>query len=353
MRRRRTFLIVFVVLVLVLIIGVVALVVLGGGFGGRAVPPPTQVAPEFEVTPEIRTERVVVALQTIPRGMRIPPDAVEIRAWPMDKDFPVDPVYDLADVVGMVASIEIPMHRPVRKKMVKQVYLGDGSEISLAIPKGKVAIAMPVTAMSAVANAVSPNDRVDVLISFSIIDVDEDLQIKLPLFLVGGEDFLSGGQPTGEQLPRLVSQYSVQNALVMGVGLWTGELPDIVAITPGEEPVEEAPSIPVIEDEEPAPPPGPLPDFPALLKVTVVTLAVDPQDALVLKWVWESNAAIHLVLRSANDTEVYAQPEAVSLQYMIDRFQISVPAKLPHAAENQFEYRLITEAEERAQPPQE
>jgi hypothetical protein len=37
---------------------------------------------------------------------------------------------------------------------------------------------------------------------------------------------------------------------------------------------------------------------------------------------------------------------------MIDRFQISLPPKLPHTPENQFQYRLINEAEERVQPPE-
>jgi hypothetical protein len=88
----------------------------------------------------------------------------------------------------------------------------------------------------------------------------------------------------------------------------------------------------------------------SLTELTVVTLAVSPQDALVLKWAWESNSSIDLVMRSANDNDIYAQPEAVTLQYMIDRFQISLPPKLPNTPENKFEYRLIKEAEQRAVP---
>jgi len=356
MNRRRTFLIIFVVLVLVLLIGVVALVLLGGlGPGKPKVEPEPEEVIELQPTPEIPTQRVVVALQTIPRGMRIPPDAVQVREWPEDdRDFPEDPIYELDDVVGMVARVEIPMHRPISASMVKQVFLGEGSEMSLAIPKGKVAIAVPVMAISAVANAIRPNDRVDVLISFSIIEVDEDTQIKLPMVLVGGEDCLAGCQPTGEQVPRLVTQYSVQNALVMGVGLWEGEQPDITVIAPpaAEEGGEAQPAIPVTAAEEPPPEAAPS-IVDALTDLSVITLAVNPQDALVLKWAWESNSSIDLVMRSAIDNDIYAQPEAVTLQYMVDRFQISLPPKLPHTPENKFDYRLIKEAEERAQPAQE
>lgn len=353
MNRRRTFLIIFVVLVLVLVGGIVALVLLTGGLPGRQGPEPVStsdvIAAETAV-PEIEMERVVVALQTIPRGMRIPPDAVQIREWPVE-DLPVEVLYDLDDVVGMVARVDIPMHRPVEASEVKQVFLGEGSEMSLAIPKGKVAIAMPVMAVSAVASAIRPNDSVDVLISFSIVEVDENTQIKLPMVLVGGEDCLAGCQPTGEQVPRLVTQYSVQNALVMGVGMWEGEQPDVVSLPPvigeGEEP-----TVPLADSGE-APPETVSTVVQSLTELTVITLAVNPQDALVLKWAWESNASLDLVMRSAIDNDVYAQPEAVTLQYMIDRFQISLPPKLPHTPENQFDYRLIKEAEERVQPTQE
>lgn len=357
MRRRRTFLVIFVVLILVLFVGVAALVLLqGGGLGAitGATPQPLPTgAPEATATPEIETERVVVALQTIPRGMRIPPDAVEVREWPKeDRDFPEDPIYSMEDVVGMVARAEIPMHRPISESLVKQVYLGEGSEMSLSIPKGQVAVAVPVMAVSAVANAIRPNDRVDVLVSFSMVEVDQDTQIKLPVVLVGGEDCLAGCQPTGEQLPRLVTQYSVQNALVMGVGLWTGEQPDVQAARPAAVATEEAPTVPLAEGEA-TPPAQPASVVQSMTELTVVTLAVSPQDALVLKWAWESNASLDLVMRSAGDSDIYAQPEAVTLQYMIDRFQVSVPPKLPHTPENQFQYRLIQEAEQRAQPPQE
>jgi Flp pilus assembly protein CpaB len=356
MNRRRTFLIIFVVLVLILVIGLAGLLLLtrGGSLTGRVTtqPKPTGAVLEPEATRAIETERVVVALQTIPRGMRIPPDAVEIREWPIeDRDFPAEPMYDLDKVVGMVARVEIAMHRPIDASMVKQVFLGEGSEMSLAVPKGQVAIAVPVMAISSVGNAIRPNDRVDVLISFSIVEVDEDAQIKLPVILTGGEDCLAGCMKTGDQIPRLVTQYSVQNALVMGVGMWTGAQPDITVMqtpTPATLPGAQ-PTAPVATGAE-APVAVATSIVRSMTELTVITLAVSPQDALVLKWAWESNSSIDLVMRSANDTDIYAQPEAVTLQYMIDRFQISLPPKLPNTPENKFEYRLIKEAEQRAVP---
>jgi hypothetical protein len=86
----------------------------------------------------------------------------------------------------------------------------------------------------------------------------------------------------------------------------------------------------------------------AATQLTSLTLIVSPQDALVLKWALETNASIDLVMRSAVDQDIYAQPEAVTLQYMLDRFQIAVPPKLPHAPENDFTSQLLQDAQQNA-----
>ncbi len=342
MSRRRVFLLVFLILILILGLGLFALWRTGrislpsvGQQAGE--PTPTLVV---QATPVVETERVVVALQTIPRGLPVPPDAVEVREWPKDEGLPDDVARNLSDVVGKTARVDIPRQWPVAKSSVTTVELGAGADMALAIPKGQVAIAVPVRVLSAVANAIQPSDRVDVLVSLSLVGVDEDSQIKQPVVLVGGEDCLAGCQPTGEQIPRLVTQYTVQNALVLAVGLWREELPAVEVVQPAEG---ETPG-----GEETTAPPEPPNVLQSVTQLTVVTMAVSPQDAMVLKWALESNSSIDLVMRSAVDQDIYAQPEAVTLQYILDRFQISVPPKLPHAPENNFEYRILKEAQESA-----
>jgi Flp pilus assembly protein CpaB len=350
MRRRRTFLIVFAILLVILIGGVAALVLMSGG-GGGPVPGPTpgaEVEPVATLEPEM--EPVVVIVQPVRRGQRIPHDAVDIRRWEVTK-LPSDPVYAVEDVIGGYAAVDLDPHRPLRAKEVKRVVL-EGSNVSLAIPPGKVGYSVPVRLVAAVAGALKPGDRVDVLISWKVVDVDQDLQIKLPVLLVGEEDCLAGCQPTGEQLPGLVSQYTVQNALVLGVDIWDDEQSDLPVVQPGED-IEEEPAIPVVEGEEEAAPEEAAPPVEQAVSpyslVSVVTLAVDPQSALVLKWSLESNSSIDLALRSAVDLEEFAQPEAVTLEYMVNRYQISLPPKLPHAPENEFEYSVLKAAEEAAQ----
>jgi Flp pilus assembly protein CpaB len=290
-------------------------------------------------------EAVVVVVQPVRRGERIPPDALEIRKWRADL-LPDDPVESLEEAVGGYATADLTPPLPLSASNVKTVTL-EGSDISLAIPRGKVGYSFPVRLVSAVANAIRPGDRVDVLVSWTVVQVDQDMQIKLPVAIVGGEDCLAGCQPTGEQLPGLVTQYTVQNALVLGVGLFGGEEPGIEIAQPGEG---EEPAVPLVEGEET--PTGeevpPVEAPPSLSQITVVTVAVDPQYALVLKWAVEGNSSLDLVLRSAADLDEFAQPEAVTLQYMVSRYEISLPPRLPHALENEFEYRLLTEAEELA-----
>jgi Flp pilus assembly protein CpaB len=288
---------------------------------------------------------VVVVVQPIRRGQRIPPDALEIRKWEVS-GLPSDPVTSLDLAVGGYATADMTPPQPLSASKVKVVLL-QGSDIALAIPPGKVAYSFPMRVVATVAQAVTPGDRVDVMVSWKIVDVDQDSQIKMPVTLVGGEDCLAGCQPTGTQLPGLVSQYTVQNALVLGVGLYGDEMPGVVVTRPGGAPVQ-APTptpVPAAEGEE-APPAQTGPVGPPLSQILVVTLAIDPQSAVVLKWALESDSSMDLVLRSAADVEEFAQPEAVTLEYMVNRYQISLPPRLPHAMENVFQYKLIDEAEQ-------
>jgi hypothetical protein len=61
-----------------------------------------------------------------------------------------------------------------------------------------------------------------------------------------------------------------------------------------------------------------------------VTLAVDPQDALVLLWARQSEMYMEMALRAPGTEDARYSPEAVTLQYMLTRFDIAVPPKLEY-----------------------
>jgi hypothetical protein len=243
-------------------------------------------------------------------------------------------------VVGGYATADLTPPQPLSASKVKTVIL-EGSDIALAIPNGRVGYSFPIRLFSTVASAVRPGDRVDVLVSWKIVQVEQDMQIKGPVALTGGEDCLAGCQPTGEQIP----------GLVLGVGFFDEEIEGITVKQAGPAAQPTATPTPVPQpqqDEVPTEeqPPQPQVRGPKLAQIAVVTLAVDPQSATVLKWALESDSPMDLVLRSASDLKAFAQPESVTLEYMVRRYNILPPSRFPYALENDFQYRLIEKAEQ-------
>src|SRR5207237_760261 len=98
--------------------------------------------------------------------------------------------------------------------------------------------------------------------------------------------------PTEIQRPRLLTQTTVQAAYVIHVGTFPLDghfIGRVVPPTPTEAP-EGGPT-------KAAPPPTPTPPVP-----DIISLAVSPQDAVVLAWAIEARIPITLTLRNARDT---------------------------------------------------
>ena len=341
MRRSRTFILLAVVLLMV----AVALFLLLN----RSAPPPKTAEPTAQAVP---VTKVIVAFQNIPRGGQIITGAVGLFDWPTTQAPPSAlKEGDLSKVIGQFAKIDIPQGLPVLPSMIASspaaAAAAGGSVAALAIQPGKVGVAFPFRStypekenlpydrrdkdvlprLLSVAYAVQPGDRVDVLACFWVYEMDKDFQSRLPNKigyidpqnpskpvegLAGRPVVAPGGVPGVEapaepQLPRMVCQWTVQNARVLGLGDW---------------------GVPVIAPT-PAPGGGPTPT-PAAALPTVATLEVEPQDALVLKYARETGAQIDLVLRAAGDKESRFSTEAVTLQYLFERFRVALPPKLDY-----------------------
>ncbi|MBE2193299.1 MAG: hypothetical protein IAE83_03920, partial [Anaerolinea sp.] len=65
----------------------------------------------------------------------------------------------------------------------------------------------------------------------------------------------------------------------------------------------------------------------------MITLAVEPQDAVVLVWAIESRLPITLALRSSRDLDRTQTTTAVTLEYMINTYNVPQPPRLPYALE--------------------
>ncbi len=310
----------------------VAFLLLGGGGAGifgipEATPEPQPVEVE-EGGGEIPTTQVIVALQPIARGSEFVAGSIGRRDWPAN-NVPPDTLADEAETIGKVAKTEIVQGQVLVRSML--VDRGVSGEASLNVPAGRVAVAYPFNRQTSVAYAIQPGDFVDVLITAFFIDVDEEFQSPLPnktrfffpifdqetgvqigvtlsdpieegRFELGAGDVASIIQASTEQIPRRVAQLTVQAAKVVRVGPWI-----------------EIPQPPPPDDGSPPPPPPP-PD--------IATLAVTPQDALVLLWLRQSGIYNELALRAAGEDQADHLTEAVTLQYMLTRFNISVPPKI-------------------------
>jgi len=116
-----------------------------------------------------------------------------------------------------------------------------------------------------------------------------------------------------------VTQLAVQDAVVLQIGDWDGSEADAYGESPegGEQPEEQ----PVEGEGTPAPPPSD--------RVEPLTLAVTWQDAMVLDYAQAIGARVNLVLRRPGDERVTAT-ESITLQYLMERFAIELPPKLPY-----------------------
>lgn len=325
---------------------------------------------------------VVVSTQNLPRGFRIPRNAVDVMPWPVDSgvqenafvlpqsDFPdayarqavteedknrfLDPARNPDSPVGKVVRTSIVRLQPILSSMVvddlTDVDAEDvGSQTAALLPSGFVAVTIPIDILSGVGYAIADGDRVDAILSFLFVDVDEEFQSIAPntqslvtITEEGGVAVVAGvpGRlepgsilgvpviiaPSESQRPRLVTQRTIQNALVMHIGEYKQGGDFLEA--EGAEPTPEAQAAPVAGTGG-TPVPTPVPKRPA-----IITLAVRPQEAVMLVWAVEQQVPITLALRSAADRLAGEEPtQAVSLEYIVANYQISRPARLEYALE--------------------
>jgi Flp pilus assembly protein CpaB len=349
MRRGR-----LLILVALLILGValVAYLLMSGGLGGEEVTDTPQAEPTA-----VRDATIVIAAQDIARGAEIPPDAVMLSAYPSDMLVTGDGgmVTDINMVVGRIARMDIARGVPLTSNMVTDragSLLDVGSDAALAIPEGYTAIAVPITRLSSIAYALREGDEVDILVSTLVADLDFEFQTLLPnisavLYGIDGPltgrvcDMVNEPSPgmyqcviaeqveigrtetdvsTGEllyvlpqetQRPRLVTQRIIEQAKVLHVGTFPLQddiyQPTYVSPEEGQQATEQT----VTTVSKP-------PD--------IITLIVEPQDALALNYVMKAGMDIVLTLRSPDDNSEI-ETTSVSLEYLFDHYTIMVPSK--------------------------
>ena len=148
-------------------------VVAAGGAGliamDLAEPPPLPAVVAPAAAPEIATTRVLVAAQTLPVGMRIEPEMLEWREWPLDavaEGFvtEADEPAAIDELSGATVRLVSFAGEPVRRaKLVG----ANERYMSSVLEAGKRAMAIDIDVANGAGGFILPNDRVDVIVTTS------------------------------------------------------------------------------------------------------------------------------------------------------------------------------------------
>jgi Flp pilus assembly protein CpaB len=394
---------IFFIIALILILGLAAVAI----FYFRILQPgPSEEVAEVVPTAQVDLVEVVVVTQQTPRGYLLNETVLGVIEIP--RTMLIEGYFtDMAQVVGRQARVDLEANMLLTNSMVvdsPDQLSTTGSLAALSIPRGMVAISIPINRLSSVSYAPQPGDHVNVIATLLMVDLDTDYQTITPNqsaavigagpgVIIGAESAnevaieantdmtkvtgqaVTGGPssllgrteidplleqtlyavPSESQRPRLVSQTLLQDAIVLGVGEFP--LSDIVE----EEPVP-TPDVPSVEAtpgspeytgeytseypvEETAKAEPKLPDL--------ITLVVNPQDAVTLNYLIYTGSQLTLALRpSGDDTRV--QTEATTMDFLLKQYNIPVPVKLPYGMEPRVDDlmppKLINEVEPTPQP---
>jgi len=226
------------------------------------------------------TRPVIVARTDISARQVVPADAVETRNLPLE-EIPSGAIYRVEDAVGKFTMTEFKAGNPLLAQNLVAPPSGPGSSITSTVklaallPNDKVGVVLPAGDLLSQSGDVDIGDRVDILASLVVVGAGE------------GE----AGQ---------VSLMSLQNVSVIKV-------------------LQEAQSSGSSS--------GQSGQTQQRTKIMGLVLALDPQDAVVLKYFIDANAKVSIDVRPNKLTSIFVVLP-VSINYIADKYGIQVPKPL-------------------------
>ena len=261
--------------ILALLAGVMAMVFLGSRGGGTE-------------QPQVEKQQVVVARNPIAANDVVRVDNVTLE----ERDqIPTGAAVEVGDVVGGTALRDIAQGEIIK---VQDLRIFTGTMVSL-LPADQIAVALPADDILSKWGAVMPGDHVDVLFTLDVI-------LEKPMYI---DDIRTVEE--AQLYATIERDQSLDNVSVLT--LQNLEVLQIIAEPQPE--VEEGQA----QDEQPR------------IPQRALILQVDPQDAVVLKYLRDSVGSIQLALRAPeNDTLFNVQP--VNINYLMLRYGIVLPQPL-------------------------
>jgi pilus assembly protein CpaB len=331
MRRGR----ILIFLILIVVVGLGLLALLWTQFGTTVAPQPTQA---------VLTE-VFYAAQNIPQGTTITSEMLGRFSIPPENVAEVMfTASEESALVGQTARLSLDQGTLITSSMVGSGPVEiSGPSWAVQIPTGMVAVTIPTNRLALGGYAVNDGAHVNVNACMLFVDVDPAFQAVLPNYtsVLTGTGFLEGSLPvlsvaattlelpsrqgrieldptlqqpfyavpSEGQRPRLVCQMILQDVVVMKLGNFVLQQ---VAPDPNATPS------PAQAQQQTSP--------------DLVTLMVTPQDSISLNYFVYSGAQLSMTLRNPNDTSRFAA-ESATLSSLLTQYNISLPSKLPYAAQ--------------------
>jgi len=236
----------------------------------------------------VPAEQIVIAPPDLPNRTITTAKDVLTREYPIGLA-PVDAVKSITDVLTSTLTTGVFSGEVILQRQFQQAQLRTGS--SLSLPQGKVLVAFPATDIIQSTGAIQPGDKVDILLTLPISGT-------VPL---GSSGDISE-QAAAQEKQRVV-QATMQDIEVYSTGLYqppSGPNPNVAGQASNDQAANQGNGEPI----------------------KVFSFVVDHQEALILKFIKDSNGTIDIVPRSAKDVGPIAT-DPVSIDYLVDLYHFA------------------------------
>jgi len=249
----------------------------------QSLAPPVQATPVVEATADI-----VIASHDLAVGAVINREDVQLATVPVSL-VPRDAMLTIESVLGKIAIVHL-----IQGEMVLQHHLADPTNVShdigYIIEEDQVLMAFPSTDLMSGLGVLQRGDNVDIFASMTVEVTPTN----------------TTGVVTGEQeqsVSRLFTFDALQRVQVSAI---------VVEVT-----TEQGSTTPTQGGAQPTP-------NPANVRVRAYLLALNAQDALVLKNMRDAGAIFDIVLRSPTSSELFTI-SPVTVEYLLQRYKLQIP----------------------------
>ncbi len=233
----------------------------------------------------VATTPVLVAIHPVSMGALLTDADLTVATVPQNA-LPAGALSAPKDASGQITTVPLNTGEMILVHHLTKPDITSGA-IGFAMPQGKVAVTLDSQDLLSSTALVQPNDHVDILYS---------LRIKRPS-AASSSGQGSSGQSSEDQ------QYTF------------GTLLNVTVVRVIESALKEKPAVPVSTGASAAPV--------AAGPARAYILALDPQDALTLKYLKDAGAVMDLALRNTTDEGDHtAKP--VDINYLVDKYQLPV-----------------------------